>query len=261
MPELNINKVSYEITGILFDKDGTLLDFVSMWGNWSEYMIKSFRSRLAELGLELPKMESSFWGTIHGSDGTINDYDRNGPLAMGTMEELFALLIWQGYQLGLSWDKSKVLVQLCRLAADEELERVRPARPISGIKELLAACHEQGIPLGVVTADETGAAEKHLEWLGIRHYFSVVVGTDQVERGKPFPDMMELACRKLSIDVQGAVVVGDTNGDMRMGKSAGARLCIGLDRSDAEAAGEGTFQDADIIIGAYEELQPGGRPK
>ncbi|MBW7456299.1 HAD family hydrolase, partial [Paenibacillus sepulcri] len=122
----------------------------------------------------------------------------------------------------------------------------------------LAACHAEGIPLGVVTADETQAAEKHLDWLGIRQYFGAVVGTDQVERGKPFPDMMELACRKLSIDTRGAALIGDTNGDMRMGRAAGARLCIGLGEAGSENARADDFPDADIIIGDYRELRPGG---
>lgn len=258
MPELIINNRSYAITGILLDKDGTLLDFVSMWGSWSEHMLKGFKSKLAAQGLELQLPEPSLWGTVHRLDGTISDYDRNGPLAMGTMEELFALLIWQGYRSGLSWAMAKELVQQCRKAADEELERVRPARPIAGIEDFLKACHAQRIPLGVVTADETLAAEKHLDWLGIRHYFGAIIGTDQVERGKPFPDMMELACRKLSIDGQGAAVIGDTNGDMRMGRAAGARLCIGLGQAGSEAAAASLFPDADIIIGAYEELRPEG---
>ncbi|QYR20969.1 HAD family hydrolase [Paenibacillus sp. sptzw28] len=260
MPELIVGERSCAVTGILFDKDGTLLDFVSMWGCWSEHVLNGFKQRLAALGLQLSMTggHSSLWGTFHSKDGTIVDYDRNGPLAMGTMEELHALLIWQGYRSGLSWSAAKELVHACSAAANEELKRVRPARPITGVEALLKACRAQRIPLGVVTADETAAAEMHLDWLGFRHYFAAVVGTDQVERGKPFPDMMELVCRKLSIECREAAVIGDTNGDMRMGKAAGAKLCIALGRPDSPAAGSNHFPDADLIIDSYREIRLGG---
>ncbi|GAA0137781.1 HAD family hydrolase [Paenibacillus sp. YSY-4.3] len=253
MPELIVNNDSYAINGILLDKDGTLLDFVSMWGSWSEHMLRHFGSQLREL--KPPFTDSYLWGTVHGPDGAVIDYDRNGPLAMGTMAELFTLLTWQGYRAGLSWAKAKELTELSGRAADAELERARPVRPIAGVIAFLEACHAQHIPLGVVTADDTLAAEKHLEWLGIRHFFGAVIGTDQVGRGKPFPDMLELACDKLSIDVRGAAVIGDTNGDMIMGQTAGARLCIGLHLEQAEAGAADLFPDADYIIGAYDELR------
>jgi phosphoglycolate phosphatase len=231
-----------------------------MWGRWSEHVLNGFKQRLAAQGLELSLMggNPSLWGTFHSKDGTVVDYDRNGPLAMGTMEELYALLIWQGYRLGLSWAAAKELVHACSAAANEELERVRPARPIAGVEAFLKACRARRIPLGVVTADETAAAEMHLDWLGIRHYFAAVVGTDQVERGKPFPDMMELVCRKLSIDCRGAAVIGDTNGDMRMGKEAGAKLCIGLGQAESPEEKSNYFPDADVIIGSYREIRLGG---
>lgn len=82
--------------------------------------------------------------------------------------------------------------------------------------------------MAVVTADETAAAESHLRWLGIRQYFTAVIGTDQVEQGKPFPDMALLACQRLGVSPAEAAVIGDTNGDMRMAKAAGAAAAIGL---------------------------------
>lgn len=58
--------------------------------------------------------------------------------------------------------------------------------------------------------------------------FDVVIGTDLVERGKPFPDMLLLACERLGIPVQHTVVIGDTDGDMEMARSAGAGYRIGI---------------------------------
>ena len=112
-------------------------------------------------------------------------------------------------------------------------------------------CQQAGIPMAVVTADETGAAIKHLSWLGLDHYFAEIIGTDQVERGKPFPDMVELACRRLGVNVAAAAVIGDSGGDMRMARSAGAAAAIGI--ASGETAGE--LPDADAIVASCGELE------
>jgi phosphoglycolate phosphatase len=253
MPQLVAAGVSYPIQAILFDKDGTLLDFIYTWGNWSEHLLARFSQQLeARKLLPLNKDISSLWGTRHAPDGAIVDYDRNGPLAMGTVDELLTVLAWQGYQRGMSWAEAKVIVQECRHYADDKLDESRAARALPNVIPFLEECRRCGVTLAVVTADETAAAVKHLEWLGIRHYFSVCIGTDQVERGKPFPDMVELACRQLALECSQVAVIGDTNGDMRMAKSAGVGVAIRIDAFDPPI--EGQMINADAVIHSYGEL-------
>lgn len=229
MIELNTPQGDYPVSAILFDKDGTLLQFVSLWGSWGECFLDQFARGLEQRGLSFPEHQrASLLGTVHDAAGKITDYDRNGPLAMGTMNDLYAILSWQGYTLGLSWAEAVELVDACRNAADAMLEQSRPVRPLPGLVPFLDACAAQGIPMAVVTADETAAAESHLRWLGIRQYFTAVIGTDQVERGKPFPDMALLACGRLGVSPAEAAVIGDTNGDMRMAKAAALPQPLGL---------------------------------
>jgi len=255
MPDLMINNRAYKVTGILFDKDGTLLDFIAMWGSWSESIFSELQKQLKCRGISFqPERIPGFWGTKHENDNKIIDYDRNGPLAMGTMNDLYAVLAWQLYSEGLSWAEAMELVQQCKKHADIELERLRPARPLPGSIDFLKNCREHGIKLGVVTADETEAANKHLEWLGIHHYFDVVIGTDLVERGKPFPDMMQLACQKLAIDCSQAAIIGDTNGDMRMGLAAGAAVTVGIADVAEGSSAHPSLPNANEVIASYSQL-------
>lgn len=106
-----------------------------------------------------------------------------------------------------------------------------------------------------MTADETDAAEKHLQWLGIRHYFSEVIGTDLVDQGKPFPDMVLLACERLAVEPARIAVIGDTNGDMRMAKAAGVQVAIGLADSEDNMASTYILPHADLIVQSYAELR------
>ncbi|MFF2909287.1 HAD family hydrolase [Paenibacillus sp. NPDC057934] len=243
------------VSAILFDKDGTLLEFVSLWGVWSKCLLERFSAHLNSRQLTLqPETIPSLFGTVHNEDGNITDYDRNGPLAMGTMADLYAILAWQGYLQGLSWAETMEIVDLCRKEADAMMDEMRPVVALPGLARFLEEARSHGVPMAVVTADETDAAEKHLRWLGIRDYFSEVIGTDQVERGKPFPDMVQLACSRLGIDPSGVVVIGDTNGDMRMAKAAGAALAIGLPGSASDDEATNLLSDAHVIVRTYEDL-------
>lgn len=233
---------------ILFDKDGTLLDFTAMWGFWTDRALGKFRALLAEHGLEINAEDIPWiWGTRHDQAGSTTDYDKRGPLAMGTMDEMYAVLTWQGYRAGLSWAEAKLLVRSCIEHADEEMEIARPARLLPGVREFLDRCREKGIPMGVVTADETDNALRHLQWLGITDYFEIVLGTDAVERGKPFPDLCLLACERLGAAPERVIVIGDTDGDMEMARAVGAAFKIGIGEA-------GTLKLADLIVPSFESL-------
>ncbi|MGO4369862.1 HAD family hydrolase [Paenibacillus sp. 2TAB19] len=254
MATLTIGGDVYEVDAILMDKDGTLLDFVSMWGYWSEQVMSAFSEELTRRGLKTldAAVIPLLWGTQHDDGGHIVEYDRNGPLAMGTMADLYAVLAWQGYMAGMSWAEARAMAIRCGEHANVALLKERPARLLPGVQSFLDACMQQGFKLAVVTADETDAALRHLEWLGIRPYFEAVIGTDQVERGKPFGDMAELACLRLGVTPARTAVIGDTNGDMLMGRSVGANLRIAL------TGGQAAYPDASHIILGYQELQLGG---
>lgn len=228
------------IKAVLLDKDGTLLDFNRMWGFWTNEVMRLVHFRLAERDCSISQEDiPHIWGTIHDEQGRMVDYDARGPLAMGTMEEVYAVLIWHGYRAGLSWAVSKAIVHDCIQEANLIMEHSRPAYPLPGVREFLDHCREKGIRLGVVTADDTDSAHKHLEWMGMVDYFEVIVGNDQVLQGKPFGDMVLLACEQLGIAPDQTAVIGDTNGDMQMARAADSALAIGIgtgvDRQSADA--------------------------
>ncbi|MCM3747799.1 HAD family hydrolase [Paenibacillus pasadenensis] len=244
---------SFDVDALLFDKDGTLLEFSYTWGVWTRHMQEKFTSILEAKGItplgrdELGKE----WGITFAPDGSPTAYDRGGPLAAGTLAELMSLLTATGYRRGLSWSESRVAAQECLRYTEERMHEERPAMALPGVPELLAACREIGIPAAVVTADETTYAVQHLSWLGLDGYFAEIIGTDQVDHGKPFPDMVELACSRLGIDPSRAAVIGDTNGDMRMARSAGAAAAVGL----AEGASTRELPDADTIVPSCAQIE------
>ncbi|QQK75748.1 HAD hydrolase-like protein [Salicibibacter cibarius] len=107
--------------------------------------------------------------------------------------------------------------------------------------------------MAVVTSDDTDIAGQHLHLLNIHHFFQSIIGSDQIERPKPFPDIGHRACKELMIDPRHAAVFGDTNGDMHLGENLNAKVNVGIVAHDADMnAWHLTY--ADHIIRDYEKL-------
>lgn len=256
MPSIQVRESLAPCRGILFDKDGTLLDFMGLWGSWAETLTQLLRRELEHLGVKGTELRRDLLGLHRDSSNRIIGYDKAGPLAMGTEAEVTALLAAQLYGAGVPWNDALSTIRDFNMMAMEELRRLRNVRPLPGLNEFLAACRSEGIVLGVVTSDITSEALEHLEWLGIRGYFQSVIGTDRVEKGKPEPDMLLLACRELGITPADTVIIGDSNADMQMGKKAGVSLAIGIsENGEKPSQATSCLFDADVIVSDYTEIK------
>ena len=102
---------------------------------------------------------------------------------------------------------------------------------MDGARELFAGLKRAGIPVAVVTNTPRDIALTVLEFAGLSP--EVLVGSTDVERSKPAPDMMLRACREVGVDPSESIVVGDSVYDAQAARAAGCGF-IGF-RLDAEA--------------------------
>lgn len=251
MPLLHIKDQCFPCSGILFDKDGTLLDLMATWGKWAELVLHRIEEHLAVMGSEFVTDMSKVFGTIHDKDGTLIGYDPAGPLTMATEEQSYGILAWQLYAAGVPWNEALARVTDITKEAMYELRRRRIAEPVKGLHPFLEQCCAASLKLGVVTSDGSKTTEEHLEWLGVTDFFGAVVTRDRVRSGKPAPEMAEVACLELDVAPEGTIIIGDSNADMQMGKGAGLSLTIGI----SSGGDGGHLLDADIIISSYNELR------
>lgn len=91
-----------------------------------------------------------------------------------------------------------------------------------GVAELLDDLADAGTPMAIATSKGRRGAGQALVSLGLADYFDPVVTFDDVEHGKPEPDMVLLACAARDILPADTVVIGDTSFDIEMGRRAGA---------------------------------------
>jgi phosphoglycolate phosphatase len=225
------------IRGVLFDKDGTLVDVVGTWlPVYREMLQESFPGR------------QDVWERVlreSGYDAAANNFRANSPLASGTTDELVDLW-WPG--LGSDERQSQI-----RLVDEQFVTRsIRHLRTILPLEPLMSGLKARNLRLGIATNDNEASARSHLAALEIAQYIDFVAGYDSVRRAKPAGDMVHSFCRACALKPEEVAVVGDNPLDLEMGQDAGAGLMIGV------LTGNGRRSDlarlADIVLDSVADL-------
>jgi pseudouridine 5'-phosphatase len=96
------------------------------------------------------------------------------------------------------------------------------AETMVGFVQLLDALHSAGLPTAIATSGTRSYATKVLARLGIAARFQFVLTAEDVVRGKPAPDVYQLAARKLGFTSPQTMVLEDSGNGCQAGVAAGA---------------------------------------
>jgi len=239
---------AYPVAALLFDKDGTLFDFATLWGGWADRLLEEVSSAVGspDVGRQL--------GPWIGWDGASRCYDPVGPLAIGSMPDVLTAVATGLYQHGVPWHRAKEIVVTARGHVDATYDWERALRLTPGVVELLDQAVGAGVAVGVVTADDTATAQEHLELAGLTGAVGAIVGDDMVSAGKPDPEPVTAVCRALGVAPAQAALFGDTAGDVRCGRLAGVGVVVGV-AATAELAAPLT--GADHIVADFRAVRLG----
>lgn len=104
-----------------------------------------------------------------------------------------------------------------------EHEAVEVTGLMPGAQSLLRRLAVLGLRASIVTANAASVARAVLEREGLSGAVEVVIGRSEVTAPKPAPEGILAAARALGVPLGECVYVGDTDGDMRAARAAGAR--------------------------------------
>ncbi len=204
------------IRGILFDKDGTLIDFRATW-------LAAYRGAAAELALRAG-LDPGFAAALLGRSG----YDA----ASDSFAETSPLLWATNRAIAEAWAAEPELSGLAEAVAVAEAhfadETRYPPVPVGDLGALLARLRARGLGLGVATMDTTAKARAMLAGLGIEAALDFVTGYDGGFGEKPAPGMVHGFCAAVGLEPAEVVVVGDTAADLLMARAAGAALAVAV---------------------------------
>lgn len=225
--------------GILFDKDGTLIDFHHTWMPAYRQAVAMVARAAGRPGIEARLLE------LGGYSAETDRCSPSSPLAAGTTPEIAAL--W-ARETGLeeTWLKAR-LEQLFNADAPAF------ATPVKDLHAVLGRLEARGLTLGVATMDSRVSADATLSRLGIDKHFSFICGYDSGHGHKPGRGMVDAFCAHAGLAPGEIVLVGDTPHDLHMGRAAAVGKVVGVLTGSSTA--EQLESLCDAIIPGIAELE------
>ena len=194
------------IRAILFDKDGTLVDFDRTWGPAVGVVLE----HLTRGDDALYRKLSAMIGLVDGAR-----FLPDSPLIDGPT----SVFAWRwATVLGRPAD-APFLAEIDRLLCEATTARLAP---IGDPKAVLAELAGRGYRLGLVTNDAEATARAHARKLGLDRMLSFIAGCDSGFGAKPAPGPVLAFAAAVGVPTAQTVVVGDTALDVATARAAGA---------------------------------------
>jgi phosphoglycolate phosphatase len=223
--------------GILFDKDGTLLDFEATW--------TPVLKRLALEAAAGDPARATALLDAGGFDRATAKVRAGSVIGAGTTRTIVAL--WYPHLSGA--DLTERVAAMDRAFFEHG---GRHSVVLAGVAATLDLLAGEGYVMGVATNDTTAAAKAALAGTGLLRYLPHVFGYDAVARAKPAPDTVHAFAEASGIPPAEIAVVGDNAHDLEMARSAGAGLVVGVTSGNSAVADLEPLADA--VLPSVREL-------
>jgi HAD superfamily hydrolase (TIGR01509 family) len=206
---------------VVFDLDGLLLDTEQVWDEVREALTRERGGRWHDRAqADMMGMSSTEWSTY--------------------MHDVLALA-----------DPSE---ELNRLVVERMQDRYRERLPL--IDGAVDAVRRIGArwPLGLASSSNRELIDLALELMGVADLFRVTVSSEEVERGKPAPDVYLEAVSRLGVAPERAVAVEDSGAGIGAAKTAGMRV-IAVPNPHFPPPND-ALERADVVLDSLAELTP-----
>ncbi len=199
---------------IVFDKDGTLTEGLEVWRK-----IFSKQMEIASsMGLKIENEARRIFG--------VDVENQSTPLAIAYASEettLLAASIWLSHEF--PWDECRRLSKEIVETAVKKMSDDEIFTPTKGAKEALDFI-SQRVPVAIATSDSKSNVERLLKKWKMRERVNLVITSQDVNAGKPAPDMLYEICNAFGIECEDIVMIGDNEVDLKMARNAGAKSII-----------------------------------
>ena len=122
------------------------------------------------------------------------------------------------------------------------------------VKPVLKELRQMNLRLAVATSSLTASARPFLARHELTGFFDVVVTGEEVERGKPAPDIYLSAAEKLGVPADACFVVEDALSGVAAAKAAKMRVAAIPDTRFVDP--REYAKQADYVLGSLSELLP-----
>jgi HAD superfamily hydrolase (TIGR01509 family) len=209
------------IEAVVFDLDGLILDTEELWNQVRE-------------------------GLARERGGRWNDRAQEDMMGMSSKE-------WSRYMhdvIGLSEPPDEIL----RRVLTRMLERYEEHLPlVDGAVEAVQRLATRW-PLGLASSSNRELIDKALELSGLASTFRATVSSEEVERGKPAPDVYLEAARRLEVDPRDCAAIEDSASGIRSAHAA--EMFVVAIPNRAFPPPQDVLGLAEVVLDSIKELEP-----
>ncbi|WP_298957134.1 HAD family hydrolase [uncultured Methylobacterium sp.] len=197
---------------VLFDKDGTLLDYRRTW--------EPINREAATLAAGGDPVLARRLLAAGGMDPDSGETAGDSVLAAGSTDEIARAWIAAGAAFAPE--------ALTRALDDLFTRRAADAVPAADLDALFGALAGAGLVIGVASSDGEAAVRAMLRRFGLDGVVAFVAGYDSGHGTKPGPGMLLAFARATGLSPSRIAVVGDNLHDIAMARAGGAGLAVGV---------------------------------
>jgi len=208
-----------EPSAVVFDLDGVLIESERVWDTARQEVVRD-------------------------RGGTWNDSATTDMMGMSSKE-------WSSYMhdhLGVPMDPAEINDAVVeRVASAYEAHLPLLPHAVETVRELATRW-----PLGVASSSNRPIIELVLERAGVRACFGAIVSSEEVEHGKPAPDVYIAAARQLDVDPESCVAIEDSTNGIKAAVAAGMRTIAVPNRELPPA--DDVLKTAAVVVSSLAEV-------
>ncbi|MCM3482776.1 MAG: HAD family hydrolase [Staphylococcus warneri] len=220
---------------ILFDKDGTLIEFDKSW--------EKIGIRLVDKLLDTFPVHDK--EVAHRQLGILDDkIVPDSVMGSGSQGEMIKSFDDVTGQDTSEWTRN---------TSQELVDSREPENHwIDGVYDTIVALRQDGYKIGIVTSDTNKGVTQFLEATQSKDLFDLVISTETHAEEKPSPKVLDPLFEAYDVKPEQVVIVGDTANDMKTAINAHLGLSIGVLTGIAKRE---ELHEADVIIESAKEVK------
>ncbi|CAN5359033.1 HAD family hydrolase [soil metagenome] len=211
------NNNSSNIKAMIFDMDGTVINS--------------------------NKKDFEAWNKIMEEQNVNIDYQEYTQLLGAKSSEIFKKYV------DLSEEEIETLIEN-REKAFKKIVEEDGLEAMPNIENVLKQISEMGIPIALATGAQREKLDYMMDIVKVKDYFDFIITADDVEKGKPDPEIFLKAVKKLKVKPEEVIVWEDSNLGVQAAKNGNFK-CIAITTTNGDKEG---LEEADLIIDSFENI-------
>ncbi|WP_432409701.1 HAD family hydrolase [Wukongibacter sp. M2B1] len=210
------------IKAVIFDMDGVIIDSEPIHKQVEESLFKKLNIKVSE------EEHNSYVGKT-------------------------SIEMWREIKLKYNLRKDILAEEIVIEEVDRYIEHLLAKddiKPIMGVRKLINELYIKDIKLALASSAVRRSIETVINLFELGEYFSISISGEDIEDGKPCPDIFLKAANELGVNPMECVVIEDSRNGVIAAKTAGMK-CIGFKNRNS---GNQDLSRADMVIDSLSQI-------